>query len=169
MEYLTRVFEELKDSDVNSMSPGLRLLVIVHVMHDDKKGDLEDLKREFTTGTKTATCMNYEKGESALVTAKELRKLTPVAAKLVTAALWISDFKWLQGTCRTGFGSQVHFGYDSFYGGTPISFPISISLESDVLTYTLNKSSTVTRMKITSIEVPVSSSNYIFVKGRKIK
>jgi hypothetical protein len=155
-EHFNALLERAAQHDIDSIPVGLKALVSVHVFGNK-------VTRPAKSAAPAASCKYYSGGDSVLVPARDIKKMTPAAASIIAAALWLTDFKWLDGSCRTGFGTRVHFGYGDMYGNQPIRFPIPISISSGTLAYTQSEKKVI--MKIKSVEVPLDKNNYIFVKG----
>ena len=93
------------DSGTPIVSPGILHLVVM--VGRESRTPLPRAPRPPRSWTR------YGEGESFWISGAELERLKPAASDFVADVLHSLDFKWLDGTARSGFGTRVHFGYSS--------------------------------------------------------
>ena len=163
------ILDKLSADQTNAaaMPPAINLLLRVHELEQLMGVIPKPPPRRGSLPSPNRTKAYYAPGDSTVITAADLDALSPVTSRMVAAALWFADFKWLTGTKRDGFATHVHFGYSSQYSddmrhsegvfrnfrlcGSVMSFPVNNIVE---------------RRSLHSIEVPLSAESYIFVRQR---
>ncbi len=147
------------DADAASMSPGVRALVLIHC----GRARLTKRERARLPAAPASGGVMYGPDDAATtITAADLARLTPNAARWVCAALWLSDFKRARVEGDGGVSTQVQFGYAPGYGGHAVD-PADLehlSLRGARLRW--KGAHPVSRM-VRRIEVPLTHTRYVAV------
>jgi hypothetical protein len=124
-------------------------------------------------GMDGAKANQYHAGESCVITAAQIEQLPEEVRALVTATLWLADFKWLSiddggegGDGDGGAATRVHFGRELRYGGRAPTVTELGAFRLSGSRLHFNDGRKAAFRDVAHIEVPSSADKYIFVMPR---